>query len=160
MDEHGKRAQATPMSDLKPQIIQQLPYLRRYARSLTGSQAQGDALIRSCLESLLSAPERLAGKAKLLVRLFRLFHQGLGDLAPSVQGAPGDPMQRRVDERLADLALGDRQALLLVHQEGFSPAEAAEILGVERAEIEHRIDQAWAALKSQPPTDVLIIEDE
>jgi len=160
MDAHAESAQARAMADLKHQIIQQLPYLRRYARSLTGSQAEGDGLIRSCLESLLSAPERLAGKAKLPVRLFRLFHQNLGDLAPPAPAGPGDPMQQRVDERLAELALTDRQALLLVHQEGFSPAEAAEILGTERAEVERRIDHAWSALKRQPPTDVLIIEDE
>jgi len=50
--------------------------------------------------------------------------------------------------------------LLLVHQEGFSPAEAGEILGLAVEEVERRIDGAWADLKRQPATDVLIIEDE
>ncbi|MBV9692591.1 MAG: response regulator, partial [Alphaproteobacteria bacterium] len=30
-----------------------LPYLRRYARSLTGSQASGDAYVRALLEAML-----------------------------------------------------------------------------------------------------------
>ena len=63
------------MSELKQQIVQQLPYLRRYARALTGSQQTGDQHIRLCLEALLEAPERLKGRGSLPVRLFRLFHQ-------------------------------------------------------------------------------------
>ena len=68
--------------------------------------------------------------------------------------------QRRVGERLVQLAPLDRQALLLVHQEGFSQAEAAEILQLNVAEVGQRIEEAWASLKRQPTTSVLIIEDE
>jgi CheY-like chemotaxis protein len=69
-------------------------------------------------------------------------------------------MEHRVGERLAQLAPSDRQALLLVHQEGFSQAEAAEILGLDAAQIADHLDHAWSNLKRQPATDVLIIEDE
>jgi len=150
------------MSDLKQQIVQQLPYLRRYARALTGSQAKGDQHIRECLEGVLAQPERLKQGSKLRVELFKLFHETLGPGAhASIRAAgPEDAMQRRVGERLAELAPGDREALLLVHQEGFSPAEAAEILGLDLAEVQGRIDHAWAELKRQPATGVLIIEDE
>jgi CheY-like chemotaxis protein/DNA-directed RNA polymerase specialized sigma24 family protein len=153
------------MSELKHQIIQQLPYLRRYARALTGSQQTGDQHIRLCLEALLQSPERLKGAGSLPVRLFRLFHQTVEK--PVAAGAPAagrggaaDPMDRRVGERLAQLAPSDRQALLLVHQEGFSQAEAAEVLGLDAAEIKGHLAQAWGNLKRQPATDVLIIEDE
>jgi DNA-directed RNA polymerase specialized sigma24 family protein/CheY-like chemotaxis protein len=155
------------MSELKHQIIQQLPYLRRYARALTGSQQTGDQHIRLCLEALLQAPERLKGGSSLPVRLFRLFHQTVEKPVAATAGTAGkgkggaaDPMERRVGERLAQLAPSDRQALLLVHQEGFSQAEAAEILGLDAAEIAERLDQAWGNLKRQPAMDVLIIEDE
>jgi DNA-directed RNA polymerase specialized sigma24 family protein/CheY-like chemotaxis protein len=150
------------MSELKHQIVQQLPYLRRYARALTGSQAAGDGLIRDSLESLLQNPHRLDAGGGLRVRLFRLFHETVGQPARAMAEMAGvwDPIQRRVGERLAELSPADRQALLLVHQEGFSPAEAGEILGLEIEEVERRIDHAWADLKRQPATDVLIIEDE
>ena len=150
------------MSELKQQIIQQLPYLRRYARALTGSQATGDGLIRDSLEILLRDPRRLQSGGSLRLRLFSLFHEAIGQPAPAMAELVGvsDVMQRRVGERLAELSPADRQALLLVHQEGFSPAEAGEILGLAVEEVERRIDRAWADLKRQPATDVLIIEDE
>jgi DNA-directed RNA polymerase specialized sigma24 family protein/CheY-like chemotaxis protein len=150
------------MSEVKHQIAQQLPYLRRYARALTGSQKRGDRLIQDSLERLLQAPSRLAARGSLPVQLFKLFHETVEQPAVVVAevAADSDPMQRRVGERLAELSPGDRQALLLVHQEGFSLEEAAEILGVDSAEVERRLDHAWADLKRQSPTDVLIIEDE
>jgi DNA-directed RNA polymerase specialized sigma24 family protein/CheY-like chemotaxis protein len=153
------RAEA-PMSEMKHLIIQQLHYLRRYARALTGSQERGDRLIRESLEHLVQAPARLSGQRRLPVQLFRLFHETLDQPVPALAEAAADPMQRRVGERLAELSAGDRQALLLVHQEGFSPEDAAEILGIDAAEVEKHLDHAWADLKRQPPTDVLIIEDE
>ena len=37
---------------LGEQIAKNLPYLRRYARALTGSQATGDAFVRATLEDM------------------------------------------------------------------------------------------------------------
>ncbi len=36
------------------QIAVQLPYLRRYARALTGSQTSGDTYVRATLEAALA----------------------------------------------------------------------------------------------------------
>ena len=36
-----------------------LPYLRRYARALTGSQESGDAYVRAALTALVSGEETL-----------------------------------------------------------------------------------------------------
>ncbi len=154
------------MDALKQQIVQRLPYLRRYARALTGSQAVGDQYIRGCLETLLHEPSAITGSGNMSVQLFRLFHR----FADALQAEPkrrgediarlADPVGRRVGEKLIALAPHDRQALLLVHQEGFSTGEAAEILGMSAAEVERHINDAWASLKRQPATRVLIIEDE
>ena len=38
---------------LASQIAANLPFLRRYARALTGSQASGDAFVREMLEAVL-----------------------------------------------------------------------------------------------------------
>src|SRR5262249_26082379 len=127
------------MDALKQQIVQRLPYLRRYARALTGSQAVGDQYIRGCLETLLQEPSAITGTGILSVQLSRLFPR----FADAVHSEPqrtgddianlADPVERRVGEKLSALAPRDRQALLLVHQEGFSSAEAGEILGMSTA---------------------------
>lgn len=158
-------AQATKpgqAASLKHQIVQHLPYLRRYARALTGSQTVGDEYIRGCLETLLHQPEFMAAGNSVPVQLFKLFHKFADTVESSTDDIAklADPVERRVGERLIALAPVDRQALLLVHQEGFSQAEAADILGFSSNEVAQRIDDAWANLKRQPTTSVLIIEDE
>jgi DNA-directed RNA polymerase specialized sigma24 family protein/CheY-like chemotaxis protein len=157
-----KTADSSRDSALKHQIVQHLPYLRRYARALTGSQTVGDNYIRGCLETLLQEPTFMAAGPSVPVQLFKLFHRFARTVEVSTDEIAklADPVERRVGERLVALAPIDRQALLLVHQEGFSPAEAGEILGVSVDEVGKRIDDAWASLKRQPTTEVLIIEDE
>ena len=52
-----------------------LPYLRRYARALTGSQSSGDAHVRAALTALLEGDESLTeGVPPPGVALYRLFH--------------------------------------------------------------------------------------
>ncbi len=150
------------MPGLKHQVVQELPYLRRYARALTCSQQIGDQYIRGCLETLLQEPEHLSAEGSVRVQLFKLFHKFTETVRTSTDAIAGlaDPIQRRLGEKIVELAPEDRRALLLVHQEGFSEAEAAEIMGTSAAEIARRIDHAWSELKRQPSTDVLIIEDE
>ena len=150
------------MDGLKQQIVQRLPYLRRYARALTGSQAMGDQYIRGCLETLLQEPQFMAAGSNVSIQLFKLFHKFADTVRTSTDELAqlADPVERRVGERLVALAPLDRQALLLVHQEGFSPAEAAQILQIDVAEVARRIEDAWANLKRQKTTSVLIIEDE
>ena len=157
-----KTADSSRDSALKHQIVQHLPYLRRYARALTGSQAVGDNYIRGCLETLLQEPAFMAAGPSVPVQLFKLFHRFARTVEVSTDEIAklADPVERRVGERLVALAPVDRQALLLVHQEGFSPGEAGEILGIGVDEVGKRIEDAWASLKRQPTTEVLIIEDE
>ena len=51
-----------------------LPYLRRYARALTGSQASGDAHVRAALTALLEGDQALIEGVPPRVGLYRLFH--------------------------------------------------------------------------------------
>ena len=147
---------------VKQQLVQRLPYLRRYARALTGSQQIGDNYVRGSLETLVQEPELLSESSDVGVAVFKLFHRFAHAVETSTDELAklGDPIERRVGERLVALAPRDRQALLLVHQEGFTPAQAAEIFDVEEAEIEQRLERAWSDLKRQPSTKILIIEDE
>ena len=100
---------------LKHQIVQHLPFLRRYARALTGSQAVGDEYIRGCLETLLLEPASMSEGASVPVELFRLFHKfadtvetstadiaKLADPVEHLAAAPFADGQHRHDGRHAD----------------------------------------------------------
>src|SRR5579875_4035180 len=54
-------------------VLQHLPFLRRYARALTGSQASGDAYVAATLESLIASPRILEAGPNPRVALYRLF---------------------------------------------------------------------------------------
>src|SRR5688572_31105267 len=51
-----------------------LPYLRRYARALTGSQSSGDAYVRAALTAVLAGKSELSQDLPPRVALYRLFH--------------------------------------------------------------------------------------
>jgi DNA-directed RNA polymerase specialized sigma24 family protein len=52
-----------------------IPYLRRYARALTGSQALGDQYVGITLELVGGSMDRLGNAGDNRRELFRLFHQ-------------------------------------------------------------------------------------
>jgi hypothetical protein len=54
-------------------VAQHVPYLRRYARALTGSQISGDAYVVATLEALLKDPDLLDAPLPPRVTLYRLF---------------------------------------------------------------------------------------
>ena len=55
-------------------IAPHLPFLRRYARALTGSQSAGDAYVRAALEAVLAQKDALGDAESPRVGLYRLFH--------------------------------------------------------------------------------------
>jgi DNA-directed RNA polymerase specialized sigma24 family protein len=150
------------MADLSQEIVKQLPYLRRYARALTGSQARGDEYIRVCLETLLEEPRRISTDSSIRLQLFRLFHDvwTIVDSALPQAEAGGDRMDSLVKARLEALPPRERQALLLVQLERFSVDQTAQILQVSEKEIRRLLEQAREDLKRQAATTVLVIEDE
>jgi DNA-directed RNA polymerase specialized sigma24 family protein/CheY-like chemotaxis protein len=134
------------------EIAPELPYLRRYARALTGSQALGDAAVREVLEALLEAPGEFNANGPARIELYRIFHLLMhGDLADSVA-------DRHAESDHLD-TLG-RQALLLSAVEGFSLSEVSLILDTPVAEIETRINDARNRIAQMIRSRVLIIEDE
>ncbi len=55
------------------QIAANLPYLRRYARALTGSQNAGDAFVRAMLEAVMADAGLMASLGGGRVPLYRAF---------------------------------------------------------------------------------------
>jgi CheY-like chemotaxis protein len=146
---------------LSQEIAPHLPYLRRYARALSGSQASGDAHVTACLEAIIADPAVLDRTYGAKVGLYRLFLQlwhGL-DVEVTLDGPPL-PGERTARERLAAMPPESRQVLLLTTLEGFRPKEAAVIAGCSEAEIVDLVAAGVAEIDRQIATRVLIIEDE
>ena len=140
-------------------VSKYLPYLRRYARALTGSQSSGDAYVAATLEALVKEPDLLEAASTPKVALFRIF-SSIWNSVP-VNGAKeqiGSPVP--AERRISQLTPRPRQAFLLVSLEGFSDAEAAEVLGDDIHAFRSLVEEAGRELAAEIATDVLIIEDE
>lgn len=136
-------------------IRQNLPYLRRYARAVSGEQRTGDMAVVACLQSLLAAPANDSAVDRRL--LFRALHDVWSSPAAMAPLDPAEVIQGRLDS----LSPLQRQALLLTMLEGFSAGDAAYILRIgDEAEFSRLLAAAKRGLSAQPPTRILIIEDE
>ncbi|MGZ8400007.1 MAG: response regulator [Methyloceanibacter sp.] len=139
-------------------IAPHLPYLRRFARALAGTQAAGDAYVAATLEVLIEDPSAFDASLDPRVALYRTF-VGLWnslDINLKPEGPVGTTTA--IDRKLESITPLPRQAFLLCAVEGFSPAEAAQVLDV--AKVDELIDLAGREIAAQVATDVLIIEDE
>ena len=59
---------------LGQELAPHLPFLRRYARALTGSQAHGDAFVRATLEAIVAQPDEFPRDVDPRLGLYRTFH--------------------------------------------------------------------------------------
>src|SRR5829696_1138252 len=140
-------------------VAQHLPYLRRYARALTGNQSSGDAYVSATLEALIGDPAVIDEAGRPRVALYRLFTKLWNSHPINGKTSPADP-DMPADMRLASLTPKPRQAFLLVALEGFSEEDAAEILGTDIPTLRTLVEESGRELAAEIATDVLIIEDE
>jgi len=140
-------------------VAQYLPYLRRYARALTGSQTSGDAYVAAALEALVADPAVIEDVVGPRVALYRLFTKIWNSIP--VNGGPGVAEATLPGEqKLANITPLPRQAFLLVALEGFSEGDAALILDTDVVTLRGLIEESGRELAAEIATDVLIIEDE
>jgi DNA-directed RNA polymerase specialized sigma24 family protein/CheY-like chemotaxis protein len=140
-------------------VVQHLPFLRRYARALTGNQASGDAYVAATLESLIASPKILESVPNQRVAIYRLFTK-IWNSVP-VNGAADATESNLAPERhLTQITPRPRQAFLLVALEGFSEDDAAQILECGLATLRGLVEESGRQLAAEIATDVLIIEDE
>lgn len=146
-------------ANLADQIGAHLPYLRRYARALTGSQSSGDRYAAATLEAILQDRSILDGSLPPKVALFRAFHtiwESTG--APVEDGETG--LKARVQERMQHLTAGTREVLLLHTLEEFRLDDVAAITGTDAEEAGTRFEIAMRELEDGASGRILIIEDE
>ena len=137
-----------------------LPYLRRYARALAGSQQSGDAYVRAALTALLEGDHALDEELPPRVALYKLFHKIWSGTSGRYESSGGETGTEGPEERLLSLSASRRAALLLTAVESFSLDEAGAILEMSPEEVERSIVEAQRAIESDLVSTVLIIEDE
>lgn len=146
------------------QIAHHLPYLRRYARALTGSQSSGDAFATATLEALLedrSAYSNGSAPRVALFRAFRLVWLSAGAPDSGLNDTVGaHSLEASAREHMRMLTPDTRQALLLNSIEEFTPEEIGEIMDISATAAEGLIAAARKEIENSMAGDVLVIEDE
>jgi DNA-directed RNA polymerase specialized sigma24 family protein len=145
--------------NLSREIAVHLPYLRRFARALCGSQKSGDAYVVATLEALVSDPDAFPAKLTPKVGLYHLFMVCWSSIRLNTEASSTDEISA-AQRNISMLTPRSRQAFLLRTVEGFSVADAAAILGVTEEEVEALVRDAGREIAERVATDVLIIEDE
>nr|WP_281502861.1 response regulator [Ancylobacter crimeensis] len=140
-------------------VAQYLPFLRRYARALCGSQSAGDAYVTALLEALIAEPDSLDRNVDTRVSLYRLLTRLWNSVAINNEVDPAAPAVRG-EQRLGHITPLVRQAFLLVSLEGFDEQDAATVLDIDVPRLRGLVEDAGRELAAEIATDVLIIEDE
>lgn len=144
--------------DISGQLATHLPYLRRFARAMTGSQSSGDRFAAATLETILtdrSVLDGLDAKTGLFRVLYRIWSSAG---APVDEGESG--LKARAQKHLALLTDDSREALLLHTLEGFSFDKIAAIIGIEQSEAAELVQIARSEMADAVSGSVMIIEDE
>ena len=139
-----------------------LPFLRRYARALTGTQGHGDAFVKATLEAIVAAPNEFPRDVDPRLGLYRTFHAiwSSANIEDDPEGIDSDNPADIAKARLARITPLSRQALLLTAMEGFTPEDAGYLIGASAEDVEALVSEALAEIERQTRAEVLIIEDE
>ncbi|GFE66113.1 response regulator [Litoreibacter roseus] len=144
---------------LSAQIAEHLPFLRRYARALTGSQRSGDNYAAATLEAILQDTSIFDAGQSVRVTLFRCFHT-IWRSAGAVVSEEESGLAARAQKHLATLTTNAREALLLRTVEEFSVEEIAQIMETDTNEVELLLSAAETEMQDNVSGRILIIEDE
>lgn len=143
----------------------EMPRLRRYARALMRDRDAADDLVQDCLERALGRLENWRTGENPRRWLFTIMHHLFVDQARKVKrrsetmpieaahnmASPATQVEnlasREILEALQAIAPERRAALVMVAVEGFSYAEAADILGIPAGTLMSRISRGREELR-------------
>lgn len=140
-------------------LVRALPYARRYARALTGSQRDGDGLVAQALRDVLGEaeggqPPMLAGHAATEAAARCTLYAAIGR---HLHGKDGDVEVGAGGERITSV---QRMLLLLTALEEQPLPAAAAAVGLDEAAAAAELADAREKLRANSSARVLIIEDE
>jgi RNA polymerase sigma-70 factor, ECF subfamily len=156
-------------TDDAKKIEAEIPYLRRYARALTGNAEAADDLVQDSLERAIGRFGQFQAGTNLRAWLFTIVHNmrcdqhrrtvrrpmeiPIDDAAPqlaSTRASQADALHladfRRAFSRLSE---SHREVLALVGLEGLDYQRAASILGVEVGTVKSRVFRARESLRHE-----------
>lgn len=142
-------------------ITPELPYLRRFARALSGSQEAGDAYVVAMLETLVADARSFRTDIPARTAVYQTFLQVWNAMPINHKTAPAESsVTGTADRRIETLTPLPRQAFLLAALEEFSTADIATILRISESEARRNLDLAGKEISEQIAARVMIIEDE
>ncbi|MEO3431018.1 sigma-70 family RNA polymerase sigma factor [Pelagibius sp. CAU 1746] len=151
-------------------VLEHIPALRRYARSLAGDAAEADDLVQESLSRALARRQKAGAQAgeirNLRAYLFTILHNAhvdrLNDRRRWSYSVPEEVLENRLARpapqhgqlELNDLAMAlqrlpeeQRQAVLLVGYEGMAYKDAAQVLDVPIGTVMSRLSRGREALR-------------
>lgn len=153
------------------ELYDHLPFLRRYARALTGSTERGDDLVTRGVEVAVMAPSRFGldkgegARLSLYALLHLLFDEdrvtaGQSD-GPHEGQREGRPVAspHPIERALATLPEPLRRLYLLITLEELSLTEAAQVLHLTAAEAAASLKEARERVRTALTQRVLVVED-
>ena len=164
--------------DLRQELIQLLPRLRRFSRSLAGAADQADDLVQISLEKALRNLSGFTPGTRLDAWMFRIIRNSWIDMlrlrrdrsgheAEALDALVGEDGRRTTEARLHlaevrramdELPEEQRVVLMLVCVEGMRYREVAEVLGIPDGKVMSRLSRARLTLagklKPKPVADV------
>ena len=142
-------------------IAPELPYLRRFARALTGTQERGDGYVVALLETLVADNRHFRRDMPPRVALYNAFVSLWQSLPFNQRSEPVEVSSLGIlDKRIESLTPLPRLAFLLAALEEFPPDDVGRILGKSPSDAKQLIDTAGREIAEQIRANVLIIEDE
>jgi RNA polymerase sigma-70 factor (ECF subfamily) len=163
----GSKAPAEPMDEKKTAILAEIPRLRRYARALLRDRDAADDLVQDSLERALTRLDSWRTGENPRRWLFTIMHHLFVDQMRKVNRRGGNttlPPEaaeglatavsqqdsfavRDILDALEAISPERRAAILTVAVEGFSYAEAANILGIPAGTLMSRIARGREELR-------------
>jgi CheY-like chemotaxis protein/DNA-directed RNA polymerase specialized sigma24 family protein len=143
-------------------IVPHLPYLRRFARALCGSQRGGDAYVEAVLATLIADPSGFPYDLETRVALYRQLLRVWNSVAVNTIHRPesANAAEAAAIRSLDAVTPKPRQAFLLMSVEMFTAEQTARILDTDVQDVTRLVTQAGREIAEQVSTNVLIIEDE
>ena len=138
-----------------------LPFLRRYARALTGSQKSGDNYAIATLDAILRDRTPVLEAETIKEGLFRCFHAIWVSTGRQLTAdEEGDDVFQRAQAHLSKLTANTREVLLLNTIEEFPIDAIARIIDTDEEEVAALLDRAIEDIAASSSGKIMIIEDE
>jgi len=145
---------------ISSKIAPHLPYLRRFARALAGTQPGGDAYAVAALQSLVVDPSLLIDHEDLRLSLYHLLLRVWSSVPSNSLTEAAPSAEISAHHSLEGLTPRSRIAFLLTAVEGLNSSQVGLVLGCTAGQADDLIATARQELAAEIATDVLIIEDE